>query len=154
MARPKKSSTAKKTASAKSAETKSAETAVKEEKLTPVEEVKTEFIDTNTVETEVNAQLTLDTETSAEPVVENIASPDEKKSAKKTSAKKTATKKEPVEVVYILYLGSQLSSAELIERAKKESGVKNPKTVNVYVKPEDNKVYYVVDNNAGDFDLV
>ncbi|MDO4864440.1 MAG: DUF6465 family protein, partial [Ruminococcus sp.] len=70
--------------------------------------------------------------------------------AKKPAAKKVAAS----ENVFVEYLGAQITSAELIARAKKESGVKSPKTVNVYVKPEENKVYYVVDNKAGSFDLV
>ena len=78
-----------------------------------------------------------------------------KKPAAKTAEKKTAAKKTAVsENVFVQYLGSEITSADLIAKAKKESGVKSPKTVNVYVKPEENKVYYVVDNNAGSFDLV
>lgn len=75
---------------------------------------------------------------------------------KKTAAKKTATAKKTAakESVFVEYLGAQITSSELIAKAKKESGVKAPKTVNVYVKPEENKVYYVVDNKAGSFDLV
>jgi len=111
-------------------------------------------------ETEVKAA-----ETAAAPVEEKAAekkAPAKKAPAKKAAAKKPAAKKEAApkaakkvaENVYVEYQGVQLNSASLIERAKKESGVKSPKSVNVYVKPEDNKVYYVVDNNAGDFSLV
>ncbi len=75
--------------------------------------------------------------------------------AKKPAAKKTAAKESAVKGnVYVEYLGAQISSADLIEKAKKASGVKSPKEINVYVKPEDNKVYYVVDKTAGDFELV
>lgn len=78
-----------------------------------------------------------------------------KPAAKKTAAKKTAAKESAVKGnVYVEYLGAQISSADLIEKAKKASGVKSPKEINVYVKPEDNKVYYVVDKTAGDFELV
>jgi membrane protein involved in colicin uptake len=106
-------------------------------------------------ETEIKAA-----ETAAAPVEEKAA--EKKAPAKKAPAKKAAAKKEAApkaakkvaENVYVEYQGVQLNSASLIERAKKESGVKSPKSVNVYVKPEDNKVYYVVDNNAGDFSLV
>ena len=78
-----------------------------------------------------------------------------KTAAKKTAAKKTAAKESAVTGnVYVEYLGAQISSADLIEKAKKASGVKSPKEINVYVKPEDNKVYYVVDKTAGDFELV
>ena len=92
-----------------------------------------------------------------------VAAPAEEKkpAAKKAAEKKPVAEKKPaakkVEVsenVYVQYMGIEITSADLIAKAKKESGVKSPKTVNVYVKPEENKVYYVVDNNAGSFDLV
>ena len=89
--------------------------------------------------------------------VKAAATAEEKKApAKKAAAKKTTTTKSTAvkSNVYVEYLGAQISSSDLIEKAKKASGVKSPKTVNVYVKPEENKVYYVVDNNAGSFDLV
>ena len=83
------------------------------------------------------------------------AAPKKTAAAKKPAEKKTAAKKTAAsENVYVQYLGSEITSADLIAKAKKASGVKSPKTVNVYVKPEENKVYYVVDNNAGSFDLV
>ena len=75
---------------------------------------------------------------------------EEKPAEEKPAAKKTAVS----ENVFVQYLGSEITSADLIAKAKKASGVKSPKTVNVYVKPEENKVYYVVDNNVGSFDLV
>ena len=40
-----------------------------------------------------------------------------------------------------------------IEAAKKLSEVKSPKNVSLYVKPEDNAVYYVVDGETGKIDL-
>ncbi len=78
-----------------------------------------------------------------------------KPAAKKTAAKATTKKAAAVsENVYVEYLGAQITSQDLIKKAKAASGIKSPKTVNVYVKPEDNMVYYVVDNNAGSFPLV
>lgn len=74
--------------------------------------------------------------------------------AKKPAAKKTTAKSAISGNVYVEFLGAQISSSDLIEKAKKASGVKSPKEINVYVKPEDNKVYYVVDTTAGDFELV
>ena len=89
------------------------------------------------------------------PAVEKKA-PAKKAAAKKPAAKKTTTTKSSAvkSNVYVEYLGAQISSSDLIEKAKKASGVKSPKEINVYVKPEDNKVYYVVDTTAGDFELV
>lgn len=65
---------------------------------------------------------------------------------KKTTAKKTASVN-----VFFQYQGTE--SAELIEKAKELSGVKSPKSVNLYIKPEENMVYYVVDDIAGGFAL-
>ncbi|MBP3309294.1 MAG: hypothetical protein J6L05_00570 [Ruminococcus sp.] len=73
--------------------------------------------------------------------------------AKKPAAKKTAAKTAVSENVYVQFNGTEITFAGLIEKAKAESGVKAPKKVDVYVKPEENMVYYVVDNNAGAFSL-
>ena len=88
------------------------------------------------------------------PVAKKTAAP--KAAASKTAAapkapaaKKTAEEKR----VFIQFAGNQVLGADLVERAKTESGIKNPKKIDIYVKPEDNKVYYVIDDNAGDFDL-
>ena len=98
------------------------------------------------------------TKKAAAPKKAAAKKPAEKKAAapKKAAEKKTAAKKTAAsEKVYVQYRGSEITSADLIAKAKKDSGVKSPKTVNVYVKPEENKVYYVVDdNNVGSFDLV
>lgn len=77
-----------------------------------------------------------------------------KKSAEKTTEKRAYNKKSDIKTtVCIQYSGVQFTSDELAEKAKKESGVKSPKQVDVYVKPEENMVYYVVDGNAGGFTL-
>lgn len=75
------------------------------------------------------------------PVVE-----EKKPVEKKTTAKKTASVN-----VFFQYQGTE--SAELVEKAKELSGVKSPKSVNLYIKPEENMVYYVVDDIAGGFAL-
>ena len=42
----------------------------------------------------------------------------------------------------------------IIDKAKAVAGVKSAKSVVVYVRPEINKVYYVIDDNTfGNFDL-
>ena len=75
-----------------------------------------------------------------------------KTTAKKTTARKTTAKKETEVKIYIQH-GCDTEVSEYIEKAKTLSEVKSPKTVNIYIKPEDNKVYYVVDDVNGDFDL-
>ena len=113
-------------------------------------------------ETEIKAA-----ETAAAPVEEKAAekkAPAKKAPAKKAAEKKTAAKKAPAEkktaakkataTVYVQYLGAELTTDEIIAKAIANEGVKSPKTVKVYVKPEENKVYYVIDGNEGSFFLV
>lgn len=71
---------------------------------------------------------------------------------KKSVAKKT-TKAETQANIFIQYQGVELSYADLVERAKNDADVKSPKVVNIYVKPEENMVYYVVDEKVGGFQL-
>lgn len=104
------------------------------------------------------------TETKAVEVAAEKKAPAKKTAAKKAAAPKTAAKKTTTkaaakktaaeENVFVEYLGAQISSTDLIAKAKKDSGVKSPKNVNVYVKPEENKVYYVIDGKEGSFFLV
>ena len=76
--------------------------------------------------------------------------PAEKKPAeKKTSTRKTAPKAN----LFIQYQGAEVSYADLIEKAKADAGVEAPKNINLYVKPEDNMVYYVIDEKVGGFVL-
>jgi hypothetical protein len=80
--------------------------------------------------------------------------PAEKKAtaAKKPAAKKAATAEE--RKVVIQYNGAEVAGTALIDKAKEVAGVKSAKSVVVYVRPEINKVYYVIDDNTfGNFDL-
>ncbi|MCM1315315.1 MAG: hypothetical protein NC040_06215 [Muribaculaceae bacterium] len=69
--------------------------------------------------------------------------------AEDTSAPKLAA--------YIQGAGAERSFEELSEIAVKMSGVKSPKSISLYIKPYEHdgiaKVYYVVDNKAGHFNL-
>ena len=97
----------------------------------------------------------------AEPVKaveETAAAVTEEKNpaAKKPAAKKPAAKKPaaPESKVVVQFGGSEVNTDELVEKAKIASEVKSIKKVDVYVKPEVNKVYYVVNGDTfGDFDL-
>lgn len=117
-----------------------AEAPVKEE--TPVAETKAPAAEKKAPAKKTAAKKTADKKTAAK-----------KAPAKKPAAKKTAAKKETAETVYIQFNGAEVTSAGLIERAKAESGIKSPSKVDVYVKPEENMVYYVIDNNPGSFSL-
>lgn len=98
----------------------------------------------------------------AEPVkaVEETAAAvteEKKPAAKKPAAKKPAAAKKsaaPESKVVVQFGGSEVNTDELIEKAKIASEIKSIKKVDVYVKPEVNKVYYVVNGDTfGDFDL-
>lgn len=79
-----------------------------------------------------------------------------KTAAKKPAAKKTAAKKK-TNNVYVEFAGKKFN-VEKIEKAvkadyTKKSGKKTMTTVNIYVKPEDGKAYYVIDRKKGDVAL-
>ncbi len=67
--------------------------------------------------------------------------------AKKTAAKAPAAKKAAKAAVYIQYAGFEKSVDEIVEAAKKAATVA-VKDVAVYVKPEENAAYYVI--NGGE----
>ena len=84
-----------------------------------------------------------------------------KATAKKPAAKKTATKKADLKAKVVLQLsdGREYTEADLITNAKNvwkyDLGKKTSDLtkVELYVKPEDNKVYYVMNDVEGDFNL-
>ncbi len=68
--------------------------------------------------------------------------------------------KEIVKAVYLQYDGQEISLEE-IERLVKENydsvknGTDDPKDIRIYLKPEDRKAYYVINNDfAGEIDLL
>ena len=81
-----------------------------------------------------------------------------KKVAKKTdtvkkAVKKTATKsvKAPKTIVYLQYAGKEIDYAVLVKKAaqlSKKALKKQAKDIKIYVKPEENMVYYVA--NGGE----
>ncbi len=125
------------------------------------------------VETAVKAAETVKTEAAA-PAAEEKKAPAKKAAAKKTTApkadaekkpaakktaakapaKKTAAKKAAEENVFIQQNGAEVTAADLIAKAKADAGVKAPAKVDVYVRPEINMVYYVIDGEKfGNFEL-
>jgi hypothetical protein len=95
----------------------------------------------------------------AAPVEEKKAAkkaPAKKDAAKKPAAKKAAAPKAAAEErkVVIQYNGGEIAGTDLVDKAKADAGIKTAKSVVVYVRPEINKVYYVIDDNTfGNFDL-
>jgi hypothetical protein len=76
-----------------------------------------------------------------------------KAAAKKPAAKKTAAAAVDSKVV-IQAMGSEVSTADLIAKATKASGVKKADKVDIYIRPDVNRVYYVVNGDIlGDFNL-
>ena len=109
---------------------------------------------------EVKAEVKKE-EKKAEPV--KAAKEEKKAPAKKTTAKKTTTKKAPAKVVetvqevYFEYAGGQILSNEIVDRIKEEykaegHRVSSIKELRVYIKPEERKAYYVInDKSEGKF---
>ena len=103
------------------------------------------------------------TEKAVETAAE-VKAPAKRTAAKKTAEKKTAEKKaaapkraaakKTAATVYVQYLGAELTTEAIVAKAIDDAAIKAPKTVNVYVKPEENKVYYVIDGKEGSFFLV
>lgn len=99
--------------------------------------------------------------TTAAAVKETVKKPAAKKpaAAKKTTAakKSTAASKaadKAVAAVYIQQNGNEISTDALIDKAKADANIKNAKKIDIYVRPEINMVYYVIDGDTfGNFEL-
>lgn len=149
-----------KTTSAK-ANTAKAETSAKAE--TKAEEVKEEVVETVVAETPVTEETPVANEEKTAPKTEE--KPAEKKTAKTTSTKKTTTKsaekktepKEELDVVLQFAGKEEIFHKDLVKKAKEDAkarfNLKSATKVALYVKPEENKVYYVVNGYTGDFNL-
>ncbi len=98
------------------------------------------------------------------PVVEKAKVAKEPKAEKKTvkakapkaeKAAKTSAKAEaPTVKVFVEYQGKQMDVETILEAVKATAGVKRPKSLEVYVKPEDGAAYYVVNGkDSGKADL-
>ena len=65
----------------------------------------------------------------------------------------TATEKSNSDVFFELqYAGKAISYTEIVNRAREACGGKQEK-LDIYVKPEENKVYYVSGDSAGSFEI-
>ena len=143
--------------------TKAAKPAV-ETKEVKAEETKTVKAETAKVEVKAEeAKAAKTTAKAAEAKTTETAkkAPAKKPTARKTPAKRTTTKKAAVvtEEVYLQYAGKEFSSADLTskvneiwkEMCNKAADLKDSK---VYVKPEENAAYYVINNEeTGSFGL-
>ena len=72
------------------------------------------------------------------------------KAAAKTAAKKTALKEE----IYLQYLGKEISKDDLMKSVKEiwtkqmKKKVGDMKTVSLYLKPEENRAYFVINGDV------
>ena len=83
------------------------------------------------------------------------AAPKKEAPAKKAPAKKAPVKKEIKTAVYVQYTGKEAEVEKLVAAAKKAyvaAGHKETdiKTVEIYVKPEENTAYYVINGEGSD----
>ena len=128
-----------------------------------VEKAAKPAVETEAVKAEATKAAAKTTEKAAEAKTTETAkkAPAKKTTARKTPAKRTTTKKAAVvtEEVYLQYAGKEFSSADLTAKVKeiwKEMGKKaaDLKDIKVYVKPEVNAAYYVINNEeTGSFGL-
>lgn len=115
--------------------------------------VKSESVKQETVKVEPDKK-----ETPVKKAAPVKKAPAKKAPAKKVAKKPAAAKKEAlVENFYVQYAGKDLEKENIIERCKlsyKEAGNKAAvKSMDIYVKPEENKVYYVINGVAGSIEI-
>lgn len=95
------------------------------------------------------------TVTDTKPAAKEEKKPAAKKPAAKRATRKTAKKPvETVQEVFFQYAGEQIHTEELVERIKevyKNEGhrLSSIKTLRVYIKPEERKAYYVINDGEG-----
>ena len=121
------------------------------------EAIKTEAVKAETVKTEVKAaEVKAEPEKEAAPAAE--AAPKKVPARKAAPKKETAAKKAPAKkteaAVVIQYAGKEIAAKEILERAKIAFADANPgvkiETIVLYVKPEEDVAYYVVNGIGND----
>ena len=93
-------------------------------------------------------------EEAAAKKVEEVAA-DTKKAVKTTAVKKTTAKKTTLkETVYLQYLGKEIDKDDLMKKVKEvwtkelKNKVGDMKSVTLYLKPEENKAYFVINGDV------
>lgn len=145
MARKKATVVTKKTGTVKTAPVK-AETVKKTE---PMKTSTTEKAAANITEEKQEVKTEVKAETKPEVKEETKASVETKAPAKKAPAKKTTAKKDIKVKAVVEYYGKQVEEKDMIAAVKKawtKSGrkVADIKTIDLYIKPEEGAVYYVI----------
>lgn len=124
-----------------------------------------------TTETKATAKSVANTESVDTTASKSVESAEKKTSAKKTAAKKPATKKattakkttkketEVVNATYVLqFSGKEVVASDILETVKKvwvekfQGKLEEIKTIEIYIKPEENRAYFVVNGlSNGDY---
>lgn len=107
----------------------------------------------DTVETVVEAAVVEET-----PVKKTTKKATTKKAAAKAEEdaekKPAARKRKPTTEVFVEFGGVQVSASEIIEKAQEAFAAANEgvavKTISIYVKPEENAAYYVVNGEGSE----
>ena len=74
--------------------------------------------------------------------------------AKKAApAKKTTAAKKTVETVYVQCFGYEITTDDIKAKVNAAVGKKSVKELNIYVKPEEGKIYFTADGEQGSVDL-
>ena len=115
----------------------------KEETAKPEAKKDEKKVEDKAVKTESVKKAEAETKTAAKKTTTK------KTTAKKTTARKTTAKKEIKVSAFVEYFGKQVEEKEMIARVKKawtSSGKKigDIKTMELYIKPEESAVYYVI----------
>lgn len=115
----------------------------KEETAKPEAKKAEKKVEDKAVKTESVKKAEAETKTAAKKTTTK------KTTAKKTTARKTTAKKEIKVSAFVEYFGKQVEEKDMIARVKKawtSSGKKigDIKTMDLYIKPEESAVYYVI----------
>ena len=83
------------------------------------------------------------------PAKKAVKATEKKAEAKKAPAKRAA---KATEEVFIEYAGTQVSTADIVNRVVEATGKKASaiKALNIYVQPETGKIYYTADGATGE----
>lgn len=121
--------------------------------------------DIKKAETKTTVPVKEEIKTAAKPQAAEKKEPVKKAPAKKTAAKKTTKKRGPKPAsertidLHVQFGGKEVSYTELVNRVKemwKEQGKRETslKSLSIYVKPEEFKAYYVInDKITGEMDF-
>ncbi len=113
-----------------------------------------ENIEENVAETTTKATKATAKKTAAKATKTAAAKTTATKATTKTTAKKTTTKKDMKVSTFIEYYGKQVDQKDVIANVKKAwtkkgNKIGDIKTLELYVKPEEAAVYYVINGTEG-----